>query len=140
MICLIRKVPVRATPEELVRQALLKFMIESGGYPRGLIGVELSLSSLPHLIENRSKLPKRRADIIVFSPNNTLSPLILVECKAVLITDAAIRQAVGYNLFVKAPYIMLANEREVKTGSYNGSTWVFSPGLPNFKSLTQQQE
>lgn len=117
-----------------MRQALLKFMIESG-YPRGLIGVELSLSALPHLIESQSKLPKRRADIIVFSPNTHL-PLLLVECKAVPLNDAAIRQVVGYNLFVKAPYIVLANESEVKTGTYNGATWVFSPGLPSFKSLT----
>lgn len=136
MICLIRKVPVAATPEELVRQALLKFMIETGRYPRGLIGVELSLSSLPHLIESQSKLPKRRADIIVFSQSTHL-PLILVECKAVPLNDATIRQAVGYNLFVKAPYIILANELEIKTGSYNGTTWVFNPGLPNYKSLTQ---
>lgn len=136
MICLIRKVPVAATPEERVRQALLNFMIETGGYPRGLIGVELSLSSLPHLIESQSKLPKRRADIIVFSPITHL-PLILIECKAVPLNDATIRQAVGYNLFVKAPYIMLVNEVEVKTGSYNGATWVFSPGLPNYKSLIE---
>jgi hypothetical protein len=136
LICLIRKVPVAATPEEQVRQALLKFMIESGGYPRGLIGVELSLSALPHLIESQSKLPKRRADVIVFSQSTHL-PLILVECKAVPLNEATIRQAIGYNLFVKAPYIILANEKEVKTGSFNGTAWVFNPGLPDYKSLTQ---
>lgn len=134
MICLIRKVPVAATPEEQVRQALLKFMIEPCGYPIGLIGIELSISSLPHLVESQSKLPKRRADIIVFS-QSTHMPLILVECKAVPLNDATIRQAVGYNLFVKAPYIILANEKEVKTGSFNGTTWVFSPGLPDYKAL-----
>ena len=126
--------PVAATPEEQVRQALLKFMIESGSYPRSLIGVELSLSSLPHLKESQSKLPKRRADIIVFSQRTHL-PLMLVECKAVPLNEAAISQAVGYNLFVKAPYILLANELEVKTGSFNGATWVFSKGLPDYKSL-----
>lgn len=110
-------------------------MIDSGGYPKGLIGVELSLSSLPHLIESKSKLPRRRADIIVFSSNTHL-PLVLVECKAVPLNDATISQAVGYNLFVKAPFIILANETEVKTGTYNGVTWVFNPGLPNYKSLT----
>ncbi len=118
-----------------MRQALLAFMINSAGYPKGLIGVELSLSSLLHLQE--SKLPKRRADIIVFSMQHT--PLVLVECKAVPLNDATIRQAVGYNLFVKAPYIVLANQSDVKTGSFNGTSWVFTPGLPPYNDIKNIQ-
>lgn len=128
MICLIRKVPLLPTPEERVRQAILSQLIELG-YSPGLIGVELSLSSLPHLAGQ--KLPKRRADIIIFCKSTHL-PYILIECKAHPLTDETVRQAIGYNFFVQASYLTLANASEIRTGIFNGQ-WVFSPGLPSPK-------
>jgi hypothetical protein len=128
---LIRKTPVAPTPEEQVRQALLSFMIDKAGYPKGLIGVELSLSSLPQL--KSLKLPKRRADLLVFS--STMTPLVLIECKAVPLTKATIRQVVGYNLFIKAPYIVIANHEEIQTGTFNGTDWIFLPGMPNYSDI-----
>lgn len=112
--------PVAHTPEEKVRQALISFFLESG-ISIGLIGVELSLSALTHLAGK--KTPRRRADIIVFSPQGI--PLILVECKAVPLSDAAIRQVVGYNLFVGAPKIILANQTDAKTGVFKNNSWSF---------------
>lgn len=134
LTCLIRKLPVAPTPEEKVRQALLSHMIQTAAYPIGLIGVELELSTLPHLIGQ--KVPKRRADIIVFSPN-TMAPLLLVECKAVPLNNATKRQAIGYNLFIKAHLIVLANGSDVQTGCYNGQEWEFQPGLPHFGQISQ---
>lgn len=131
MTCLIRKVPVTFTPEEKVRQALLHLMLNSLGYPASLIGVEISLGCVPSLMQ--TKLPQRRADIIVFA--NDISPLLLIECKAVPLTQASISQAVGYNLFVKAPYIALVNQIEIKTGVFQDKEWVFKKGLPRYENL-----
>lgn len=130
MICLIRKSPVAATPEEEVRQALLHHMVFKAGYPRELISVEVSLSSLPN---KALKVPERRADILVFTPSS-LNPLMLVECKAVPLNAEVLRQALGYNHFVGAPWIVLANGVMTKTGSfYEKEGWVFSEGMPTFE-------
>jgi hypothetical protein len=130
MICLIRKIPVASTPEEEVRQALLHHMVFQAGYPRELIAVEASLSCLPN---QDLKAPVRRADILVFTPSS-LKPLMLVECKAIPLNAEALRQALGYNHFVGAPWIVLANGATTKTGSfYEKEGWVFNEGMPTFK-------
>lgn len=134
MSCLIRKTPVVLTPEEIVRQALLHLMTHSLGYPAGLISVEVSLDNLPGLSE--VKKPNRRADIIVFSQE--IKPLLLIECKAIALSQSAIQQVIGYNHFVKAPYIALANPKEIKTGMMQDSEWSFTAGLPRFKQIIER--
>lgn len=109
-----------------MRQALLHLMIDSLGYPKGLIGVEVSLDRIPHL--RHKKVPLRRADIIVFSKE--FVPQVLVECKSVPLTQSAIQQAIGYNHFVSAPYVVLANSKEIKTGVFEEGEWIFREGLP----------
>lgn len=120
-------------PEEAVRQALLKAMVEQLGYPRQLLAVEKELSQLPHL-QNQSGLPKRRADILCFGkdihPQYSLFPLLLIECKAGKIGFDAEQQALGYNHFVQAPYVALAN--------LDGPRLIFPqkvPFLPTFQQL-----
>lgn len=138
MICQIRKVAVAPTPEEEVRQALLSHMIFQGGYPPELISVEVNLSSLPNRNLNA---PDRRIDILVFTPSS-LEPLMLIECKAIPLDASALRQALGYNHFVGAPWLVLSNGKETKTGSfYEKEGWVFNEGMPNFEqALTLSQE
>lgn len=131
MSCLIRKRPIVFTPEEKVRQALLHLMIHSLGYPAALIGVELNLACLPN--SPQRKCPQRRADIIVFT--NDIKPLILIECKATPLTQISIRQVVGYNLFVQAPYLALANQKEIKTGKFQNGEWTFKDGLIRYENL-----
>lgn len=108
-----------------MRQAFLADLIQKGHIP-GLIGVEVSLSSLPHLQHSKLKLPSRRADIILFSTEGF--PLVLVECKSVAITKAHIQQVIGYNYYVKAPHLVLVNPEAVLTGTFNGTEWTFQAG------------
>lgn len=88
-------------------------MIEQLGYPRELIVVEKELSLLPHL-RSHGQLPTRRADIICFGkdihPDYSLFPLLLIECKAGEMGFDAEQQALGYNHYVQAPYVALANQ------------------------------
>lgn len=127
MICQIRKISVVATPEEVVRQALLHYMIFQAGYPPELMSLEVHIPSF------KQKAPIRRADILVFAPSS-LNPLMLIECKAVPLNDDALRQALGYNHFIGAPWIVLSNNFETKTGFfYEKEGWVFNEGMPTFQ-------
>lgn len=139
--CKVRKIPVPSDPEEKVRQALLHKMVDTLGFPLGLIAVEKSLSSLPHLIEMREMLPIRRADILVFGkeihPQASLYPLILIECKAAPLSPKVLRQVAGYNRFVKSFFITVANEEEIMTGWWNSALkdYEFVPFLPPYQDL-----
>ncbi len=138
-LCHIRRIWVAATPEEQVRQQLLQWMIESLGYPRGYLTVEQSLKELPHLTHSPLNIPARRADILCYAKDTSLfKPLLLVECKAVPLTDTMVRQVVGYNQFVQATYVVLANAQEVRTGFLNASTgqYEFVSGLPQYEKIS----
>lgn len=112
----IRKKWVVDSPEERVRQALIKKLIEELGFEKSLIAIEkeLDIFSFP---EAKTKA-KRRADIICFAknihPNYPLYPLLMIECKAVPLTHKVIEQVAGYNHFISACFIAVANEQEVK--------------------------
>lgn len=113
-------------------------MIESLGYPRGHLAVEQSLKQLPHLINSPLKIPRRRADILCYAKGEgSFLPILLVECKATALTEAVVWQVVGYNQFVQAPYVVLANAQEVRTGSRNPATgrYEFVAGLPRYEGL-----
>lgn len=112
LFCPIRRLQVADLPEERIRQALIQEMIDHLGYPLGHLALETSLSRLPHL-SSFSRLPKRRADLIVFGkdihPQEPLYPLLLVECKAVPLTKKTLQQLNSYNQFVKAYFIAAVN-------------------------------
>jgi hypothetical protein len=133
----IRKKWVVATPEEHIRQHLLLYMLESLGYPRRYITVEKEIALLPHLKSGlMTDIAKRRADILVCAPKS-FAPLLLIECKAVPLTETCMQQVIGYNSFVDAPFVSLANGEEVLTGHYQSQTqtYHFEKGLPSFESL-----
>ena len=135
----VRKKWVDQTPEEIIRQLLIKHMIEKLGYPIALIAVEKELAQLPHLrLKHSAQIAKRRADIIVFS-KGALLPLLLVECKATPLTPKFAQQVIGYNSFVGAPFVALANEKQVLTGCYDlhSGMYRFEKGLPTMQDLSE---
>ncbi len=142
--CLIRGIRITETPEEKVRQALLQRMIGDLGYPKSTLAVEKGLAQMPHLALNPQKLPHRRADIVCFAsglhPDFPLSPLALIECKAGPLSKEAIQQAVGYNYFLKACFIVLANQDQVMTGWYSAQEkgYRFVPFFPPYADLLSQ--
>ncbi len=96
----LRKKYVKLTPEEWVRQNFIQYLINEGGYPPGLMGVEVMF-----------KLNKlsRRVDILIH--NREGKPVMIVECKApeIKINDTVFDQIVVYNLGLKVPYIVVTN-------------------------------
>ena len=114
----IRKIWVLADPEEIVRQTLIQKMIHCLGFPAELLAVEVDLNSLSHIT---TKAPDRRADLICFAkgihPSYPLYPLLLIECKRGKASKKALDQLIGYNYFVKAPFIAVADSEEIITKS-----------------------
>ena len=96
----IRKKFVDATPEEWVRQHIIHYLIHHKEVPASVISIE------KQLILNGTK---RRTDIVVFGPQ--LNPVLIIECKApeVSIDQAAINQALRYNLKLNVPFVFLSN-------------------------------
>ena len=145
LFCPLRKKWVVALPEEKIRQALIKKMTESLGYPLNYLALEKSLNGLPHL-QFSSALPKRRADLIVFSqgtgPNFSLYPLLLIECKATSLTNKVLRQLVGYNRFIGAHFIAAINEMQSIIGHFEekNKNYVFSEGLPSYPLLIEKAQ
>lgn len=94
-------------PEESLRLQLVEKMI-SLGYPKELLSIEKQLDQLPHI--SSSFLPKRRIDILAYTERKgTFFPLLMIECKAVPFQKKHLQQLLGYNSFVQAPFIALAN-------------------------------
>lgn len=111
----IRKSWYKATPEELVRQSVIKSLVLQYHIPESLIIVEKELASLPYL-NPAITIPKRRIDILclknvqIASGNFDLIPWIMIECKAVPINQKAIRQLVGYNSYLGAQVLGIVNQ------------------------------
>ncbi len=126
---------IRSKPEEEVRQRLLLCMKEELGFPPEMISVERSLGSLPHLLGQR--VPDRRFDIVCFKKHGEeILPLLIVECKAVDLTNKAAMQVIGYNHFARAPFIALANQKTVYTGYYSEDRgYLFEEGLFSYERM-----
>ncbi len=139
--CPIRKAAVSALPEEQVRVQLLCDLIDQLGFPATLIAVEKELTQIPHLRCFGKKLPQRRADVICYAKGvhsaEELYPLLLIECKAIKLTDKMVNQVVGYNHYLQAHFIALVNQDEIRTGWFDPElkTYRFIPYLPTYSQL-----
>lgn len=141
--CLVRNEWVAALPEEKIRQQWLHKMVYELNYPLSGFALEKSLHQMPHLAgTGLARLPKRRADIVFFSngihPDHALYPLLLIECKAVKLTSKVLRQVVGYNYYLKAPFIAAVNDVEAKLGwQSNNGEYNYSLGIPTYPALSR---
>ena len=131
----IRKKWVIATPEELVRQKILNLLMHELGYPPHSIAIEKKLSELPHL--QQEEVPVRRLDILCYE-TETLRPLLLIECKVVPLQEKMLAQVMGYNAFIKAPLICLANDGEFLLGWEDPKRAMSLNRLPNYKELCDE--
>lgn len=142
MFCCVRRQWVAALPEEKVRQHLLNHLINQLGFPPSLIVLEMGLQQIPHLNPSQGQIPERRADIVCFAkgihPAHDLYPLLLIECKAVKLTPKVLNQVTGYNHFLKACFIAVANQNEVKLGWFEAKLqrYIYTDRIPSYKHLS----
>lgn len=96
----LRKKFVLLTPEEWVRQHVVRFLLTEKKLPQSLLNVEKQLK-VHQLV--------KRYDVVAYNPNGSIH--LIVECKAasVSISQESFDQIARYNLALKATYLMVTN-------------------------------
>ncbi len=121
----IRKKNLLLTPEEWVRQHVVRFMQEVLNYPATSISIEGMLS-----INQQTK----RYDVLAYTDGK---PQILVECKAarIKITQDTFDQIARYNMALNVPYLWVTNglQHFFATVDYKNEKYVFIKELPVFR-------
>ena len=99
----VRKKWLILTPEEIVRQSAIQYLVQEKGYPLKRLRVERSITF--------NKLTKR-FDIVVYDAKG--QPIILVECKSpsTRLDISTYEQASLYNESLSVKYIWLTNGPE----------------------------
>ena len=124
----VRRKYVAITPEELVRQAVVQFLIVGKCYPKALLQTEYAI-----LVNG---LPKR-CDIIAFSRD--AAPFLLVETKrpTVAIDETTFAQAARYNLALPVKYWLLTNgvQSYLFELDYEHQTWHRLDDLPEYDTV-----
>ena len=121
----IRKKFIILTPEEWVRQHVIRFLLEEKNYPKSLINVEkvLKVNGL-----------KKRYDAVVFNSAGQIQ--VLVECKApdVKITQATFDQIARYNMTMNAAFLMVTNglNHYFCQMDFENEKYIFLPQLPEY--------
>ena len=123
----IRKKFIILTPEEWVRQHVVRFLLEEKKYPKSLVNVEkvLTINGL-----------RKRYDIVVFNPDGSI--FVLVECKApeIKTSQATFDQIARYNMTLKAEYLMVTNGHNhyFCQMDFENEKYAFLKELPDYKS------
>jgi len=96
----IRKKHVAFTPEEMVRQYVIQYLIKEKKVPSSLISIEMNISI---------NQVKKRCDLVVFDRNG--KALVIIECKAptVALNENVFEQIARYNLALEVPYLIITN-------------------------------
>ena len=121
----IRKKFIILTPEEWVRQNVVRFLIDEKKYPKSLINVEKTLK-----INDLTK----RYDIVIFNSDGTIN--VLIECKStkIEITQTVFDQIARYNMTLKANYLMVTNglNHYICKIDFENEKYSFLESLPNY--------
>ena len=105
--CLVRHKEVPATPEELVRQRVLHWLIHTKGWEAGKLRLEYA-----YKWESDPARSHIRPDIELLDDEDNV--LVVVECKheGVPLSKAVDTQAIEYAVKSNAPYIWVTNGRQ----------------------------
>ena len=125
---ILRRRYVRLTPEEMVRQCFINYLIEYKGYPAALMGNEVQLSV------GEKKL---RCDSVLY--DRDMQPRMIIEYKApdIEITEKVLHQILSYNTQLNVKYLIMSNGTQHVCLRYNDDSgrWEFMPEIPNYADL-----
>lgn len=126
---------MKNSKEEFLRKQLITYLTDIKQFPKSLIVKEKKISALPNLI--RDCHLDRRIDLLIYTP--TFQPLLLIECKATIITIEAMKQVLGYNYYIGAPCVSIINQEEciLQWRDLNSkcSSWEAFPSYPTCMDL-----
>jgi len=112
----LRKLYVRLTPEEFVRQHFVSFLIRHKKYPQSRMANEIGIE-LGNV--------KKRCDTVLY--DEYLHPLMIIEYKSpsVIINKNTFDQITRYNMRLKVPWLVVSNgiqhyccKVDYETGNY----------------------
>lgn len=125
---ILRRRYVRLTPEEMVRQCFINYLIEYKGYPPALMGNEVQLTV------GEKKL---RCDSVLY--DNSMQPRMILEYKApdIEITEKVLHQILSYNTQLNVKYLIMSNGTQHVCLRFNvdSGRWEFMPEIPNYCDL-----
>ena len=121
----VRRKHVVLTPEELLRQLVLLYLLQVKAYPANRIRSEVGLTL--------NKRPKR-CDIAVFDA--AVRPWLIIECKSpkVALNQKTFEQVARYNLQYQAPFLAVTNGLATYCCAldYEAAAFSFLPDLPDY--------
>lgn len=121
----IRRKEVVLTPEELLRQLVVQYLLREKNYPAAKMRVEYGI------VVNGLR---KRCDVVIFDEH--VSPWLIVECKSpkIPIGEQTFRQVATYNLPYKAPYIAVTNGLTTVCSAlhHTDGTFTFLPDFPDW--------
>ena len=121
----IRKKFIVLTPEEWVRQHVVRFLLVEKNFPKSYINVEKVLK-----INGLTK----RYDVVVFNPDGSI--FLAVECKApgVPISQHTFDQIARYNMTLKAVHLMVTNglNHYFCQMDHEAEQYIFLPDAPHY--------
>jgi hypothetical protein len=124
----IRKKFILLTPEEWVRQHVIRFLIDEKKYPQSYINVEKVVK-----INGMNK----RYDLIVYNKDGSI--FLLIECKApeISLDQNTFDQIARYNMILKASYLMVTNglNHYFCQMDFEKEQYLFLKELPNFSKF-----
>lgn len=124
----VRQKFVRLTPEEWVRQHLVRYLVSEKDVPPSLIAVEMGI---------QYEGLRRRADVVVH--NRQAEAVLMAECKApeVPLAQTAFDQIGRYNLVVGARYLLVTNGLAHYSCrvDFRAQSYTFLQDIPAFHSL-----
>jgi hypothetical protein len=122
-----RKTWVRLTPEEWVRQNVLRWLTDVSGYPAAMIAVEKELTV---------GVMRKRFDVLVYGPGH--EAWMLVECKApsVPLTEQTLMQVLRYNMKLKASYLLVTNGHATYAADIRAVPAVWMVEMPQYPGVS----
>lgn len=119
----IRKLWLILTPEEWVRQHVVKYLALVKGYPTAYMALEkrIELNGLT-----------KRFDLLVYDQNH--QPWMMVECKAlhIKLNQEVLYQVLRYNVSVPVSYLIITNGKDCSVFRKNGRKLESLDELPDF--------
>jgi len=122
----VRKKRVALTPEEEVRQQLIKELSAEYGYPLQLMSCEYPMTV------NRVKY---RGDLVIFDKEK--NPLLIAECKApdVKLSREIFEQILRYNFALRVRYLLVTNGTGTFLARIEGDNYTFLTEIPHYNEL-----
>lgn len=127
---ILRRRYVALTPEELVRQTFIHYLVEHLGYPMALMANEVRLQV------GQKQL---RADSVLY--DRELQARMIIEYKApsVALTQKVFDQVLAYNLLLHVDYLMVSNglEHHCFRTDYDGKSFLRLDHIPSYEEILQ---